>query len=96
MDVGQVRVDLLAEQQELDDIVSGLAERDWTAPTPSPRWTVAHQIAHLAYFDRSAGLAITDPEGFPALVSEFSIYIFIILKSASSLTNLNTLKTKVG
>lgn len=70
MDVAQVRVDLLAEQQELDDIVSGLLEEDWSAPTPSPRWTVAHQIAHLAYFDRSAGLAITDPKRFPALVSE--------------------------
>lgn len=68
MNVSTVRADLLAEQEALDNIVSQLADEQWALPTPSPRWTVAHQIAHLAYFDNAASIAINDPEGFPALV----------------------------
>lgn len=67
MDVTEVRADLLAEQHALDEIVVRMADDQWTLPTPSPRWTVAHQVAHLAYFDNSASIAINDPEGFPAL-----------------------------
>lgn len=68
MSVSQVRTDLLAEQEALDNMVAQLADEQWSLPTPSPRWTVAHQIAHLAYFDNAASIAINDPEGFPALV----------------------------
>ncbi len=48
----------------LDEIVSNLTESQWRLPTPSPGWTVADQIGHLAYFDATAALAITDPDGF--------------------------------
>jgi uncharacterized protein (TIGR03084 family) len=64
MDVSEVLDDLLAEQQALDDIVAELAPGQWALPTPSPGWTVADQIGHLTYFDRTAALAITDPEAF--------------------------------
>jgi uncharacterized protein (TIGR03084 family) len=63
-DLATLRNDLLAEQVVLDAVVSGLAVEQWAAPTPSPGWTVADQIGHLAYFDEAAALAITDPEGF--------------------------------
>ena len=33
-------------------------------PTPSPGWRVRDQIGHLAYFDATALLAATDPDGF--------------------------------
>lgn len=69
MDVSQIRDDLIAEQRALDDVVSPLTDTQWAEATPSPRWTVAHQIAHLAYFDHSAMLAITEPDQFPALAA---------------------------
>jgi uncharacterized protein (TIGR03084 family) len=58
--------DLLDEQASLDTIVAALDEGDWDRPTPSPRWSVADQIGHLCYFDRSAALAIRDAEAFSA------------------------------
>lgn len=56
--------DLAAEHAELDDIVAGRPDADWRRPTPSPGWTVADQVGHLAYFDRAGARAIDDPEGF--------------------------------
>jgi len=61
-----VSVDLIAEQDALDTVVGGLSPEQWQAPTPSPGWTVADQIGHLAYFDATATLAMTDPEAFQA------------------------------
>ena len=72
MDVSQVRVDLLAEQQALDDLMTGLTPDQWALPTPSPGWSVADQIAHLAYFDHAAATALTDPERFQTMVTELS------------------------
>ncbi|GAA3372680.1 TIGR03084 family metal-binding protein [Streptomyces sannanensis] len=62
--------DLRAESDELDRLVENLSETDWARPTPAPGWTVAHQIAHLAWTDRSAWLAATDPTSFRADVAE--------------------------
>lgn len=70
MHVADVRADLLAEHEALDAIVSELTDDQWAIPTASPRWSVADQIAHLAFFDRSAALAITDPEGFATHLGE--------------------------
>ena len=64
--VASVRDDLLAEQAALDEIVSGLDDEAWSASTASERWSVADQIAHLAFFDRTATLAIVDEEAFRA------------------------------
>lgn len=71
MDVSQIRGDLIAEQEDLDDIVSGLDDAQWMLPTPSPGWTVADQIGHLAYFDGTAAVAIQDPEAFTGSVNDF-------------------------
>ncbi|GHH69005.1 hypothetical protein GCM10018793_00730 [Streptomyces sulfonofaciens] len=62
--------DLRAESDELDRLVSGLSAPQWAAATPAPGWTVAHQIAHLAWTDRAALLAATDPDGFAAEVEK--------------------------
>jgi uncharacterized protein (TIGR03084 family) len=70
MHVTDVRADLLAEQQSLDDIVAGLAAEQWALPTPSPRWSIADQIAHLTYFDFTAAVAITDADRFQGMVAE--------------------------
>lgn len=60
MTVGQVLDDLVAEQQVLDDVVATLDDDGWATATPSPRWSVRDQIAHLTYFDRTAAMAIRD------------------------------------
>lgn len=62
--------DLRDESEELDRLVAGLKPDGWTTPTPAPRWTVAHQIAHLAWTDDAALLAVTDADGFTAHAEE--------------------------
>ncbi|MGC0331235.1 uncharacterized protein (TIGR03084 family) [Streptomyces sp. SAI-170] len=62
--------DLRAESEELDRIVAELEPERWRLPTPAPRWTIAHQIAHLAWTDHSALLAVTDAEAFRGLVEQ--------------------------
>jgi uncharacterized protein (TIGR03084 family) len=58
--------DLRAESDALDGLVAGLEPAAWARPTPAEGWTVAHQIAHLAWTDRQALLAVTDPDTFTA------------------------------
>ncbi|AUG76396.1 wyosine base formation domain-containing protein [Kitasatospora sp. MMS16-BH015] len=56
--------DLRAESAELDGLVAGLDAAGLTTATPAPGWTIAHQLAHLAWTDRWALLAARDAEGF--------------------------------
>ena len=65
-----VLADLRAEQGALDTIVGAVAPADLARPSASDRWSVADQIAHLAYFDRAAAVAIADPEAFQAMAGE--------------------------
>ena len=62
--------DLAAEGAALDDVVAGLPTGAMATPTPAEGWTVAHQIAHLAWTDEQALLAATDPEGFARTVAD--------------------------
>ena len=64
--VVDVAADLAAEHADLDALVGPLSRDDWSRDTPSPGWTIADQIGHLGYFDRTAALAITDGERFKA------------------------------
>jgi uncharacterized protein (TIGR03084 family) len=65
-----VLADLQAETDELDALVADLSAKEWSAPTPAEGWTIAHQIAHLAWTDRAAQLAVTDPESFAVLLRQ--------------------------
>ena len=58
MSLAEICADLTAEQEALDAVVADLPDEAWDAPTPSPRWAVRDQIAHLTYFDGTATLAI--------------------------------------
>lgn len=62
--------DLRAEQEELVGLLADLDTAAWARPTPAPGWSIADQVSHLAFFDRAARTALTDPEGFDALLSE--------------------------
>src|SRR6186997_947071 len=62
--------DLRAESDALDTLVADLPEAGWRTPTPSPGWTVAHQIAHLWWTDRVSLKSITDEDAFTAVLGE--------------------------
>ena len=74
-----VLADLTAECAYLDELVADLPGDGWRRATPSPGWTIAHQIGHLAWTDEIAILAATDPEAFAAavqaVVAEFGNYV---------------------
>ena len=56
--------DLKAECEALDAIVADLSEEGWDIITPFNEWSVRREISHVAYFDNTAHLAVTDAEGF--------------------------------
>jgi uncharacterized protein (TIGR03084 family) len=62
----RVLADLAAESADLDRTVAALPAADFSRPTPAPGWTIAHQIAHLAWTDWIALTAVTDPDEFHA------------------------------
>src|SRR5437588_167372 len=66
--IEDIGVDMVAEQDDLDALVSGLESGDWRRPTPAEGWSVGDQIGHLAYFDAAAIRALTAPEQFRAEV----------------------------
>ncbi|XVQ84279.1 TIGR03084 family metal-binding protein [Microbispora siamensis] len=61
--------DLAAEGDQLDRLVADLDAGQWRMPTPAPGWTVADQIAHLAFIFRLAAAAATDPQAFPSMTA---------------------------
>ncbi len=65
-----VLADLAAESEELERLVAGLPDASWRLPTPAAGWTIAHQIAHLAWTDEAAITAATAPDQFASLVQE--------------------------
>jgi uncharacterized protein (TIGR03084 family) len=60
--------DLIAEGDSVDALVADLPDEQWAIPTPAAGWTIAHQIAHLAWTEDASVLAATDADGFQALV----------------------------
>jgi uncharacterized protein (TIGR03084 family) len=56
--------DLAAEHAALDARVATLDDATWARPTPAEGWSIADSVSHLAYFDRTAVLAMTDPLAF--------------------------------
>jgi uncharacterized protein (TIGR03084 family) len=70
VDVAELLADLNDESAELDRLVADLPDDRWTAPTPAAGWTIAHQIAHLAWTDHATVLAATDPDAFTAQLAK--------------------------
>jgi uncharacterized protein (TIGR03083 family) len=62
-----VIADLIAAAEDVDRMVAGLTDEQWRLPTPAEGWTVAHQVGHLAFVFRIAGLAAGQPEAFTAM-----------------------------
>lgn len=68
--VSEITADLAAEHAALAELLHPLDEDDWALDTPSPGWTVADQVGHLAYFDHTAALAVNDPAAFKAYLAD--------------------------
>lgn len=64
LDFPGLLADLRAESDHLLEVLRGVSSEQWALPTPAPGWTIAEQVSHLAFFDDSARLALTDAEQF--------------------------------
>jgi uncharacterized protein (TIGR03084 family) len=71
-DLKGIAADLRVELDELDELVSGLTEEQWKTSTPAKPWTVRDQIAHLAFFDDQAVLALMNPEAFATSLEQIA------------------------
>ncbi|HSO97191.1 MAG TPA: TIGR03084 family metal-binding protein [Acidimicrobiia bacterium] len=56
--------DLAAEEAALDAVVANLTELRWAIPTPAAGWDVRDSVAHLAYSEDLARMAMKDPDEF--------------------------------
>lgn len=65
-EMDQLCLDLRAEHEALDVVVSDLGEQQWSLPTPAAGWSVRDQISHLWFYDQRAVLAMHDPDSFAA------------------------------
>jgi uncharacterized protein (TIGR03084 family) len=68
-DVGPFVAELRAESDDLEALVAPLAAGRWAEPTPSPGWTIAHQIGHLLWTDRAALAAVVDEAAFAEMLA---------------------------
>jgi uncharacterized protein (TIGR03084 family) len=64
--------DVQAEHDDLMAAMAGISEADWDAPTPAEGWSVRDAISHLAFFDSVTTLALTDADGFAAILQQAS------------------------
>ncbi|MFC0435802.1 TIGR03084 family metal-binding protein [Kutzneria buriramensis] len=67
-DISALLADLVAESASADELVADLPEDRWATAVPAPGWTIAHEVAHLAWTDRQAALAATDEDAFAETV----------------------------
>lgn len=61
--------DLRDESNALDALVADLSTTDWSQVTPAPGWTIAHQIAHLLWTDRTSLTSIVDEQAFGEILT---------------------------
>ena len=71
-DLRQILDDLDAEHAALDRIVAPLDAARWETNTPAEGWNIRDQVAHLAFFDDQATLAMSDPDGFARSLEEIA------------------------
>jgi len=54
--------DLVAEQQQLDQFLQTLRDRQWATPTPAHGWTIQDTVSHLAHTEEFAAQVLTGGE----------------------------------
>jgi len=69
-DLGVLAGHLDEETAALLDALDRAGDAAWSAPTPSPGWSVADQVSHLAYFDEAATASVRGRERFAPYLDE--------------------------
>ena len=64
MNMREILSQLVSECRSLSEMCQALTPGQWSQSTDFYGWTPWDEIAHLAYFDETALLAIADPEKF--------------------------------
>jgi len=54
--------DLVAEQQQLDQFLQTLRDRQWRTPTPAHGWTIQDTVSHLAHTEEFAAQVLVNGE----------------------------------
>ncbi|MEN8239986.1 MAG: maleylpyruvate isomerase family mycothiol-dependent enzyme [Actinomycetota bacterium] len=54
--------DLVAEQQQLDQFLQTLRDRQWQLPTPAHGWSIQDTVSHLAHTEEFAAEVLADGE----------------------------------
>ncbi len=70
VNLADLLADLHEESADVERMVVGLDDAGWRRETPAAGWTVAHQIAHLHWTDRTAILSAIDPAAFTEVLAE--------------------------
>jgi uncharacterized protein (TIGR03084 family) len=70
VDLSALAVHLTAETGALVGLLEGCDEAAWSTPTPSPGWSIADQVSHLAFFDDAAITSVREPASFVASRAE--------------------------
>jgi uncharacterized protein (TIGR03084 family) len=63
-DLAALLADLAVEEASLDRVVADLDPAGWATPTPAEGWDVRDSIAHLAWTEDLAVLALRDTDAF--------------------------------
>lgn len=66
VDLKQLLDDLADESGDVEALLEPLTPDQWDLPTPAAGWAIRDQVSHLAYFDETAALAVTDSDRFRA------------------------------
>ncbi|MFE3541987.1 TIGR03084 family metal-binding protein [Nocardia sp. NPDC059177] len=75
-DLAALLDDFAAECADLENLLAPLTAAQWQTPTPSPRWDISTQIAHLTWTDEVSLLAVTDQPRFAELLAEAAPKMF--------------------
>ncbi|GAA4207774.1 TIGR03084 family metal-binding protein [Actinocatenispora rupis] len=77
VDLTELLADLADEARDLDLLVADLPAARWSTPTPAPGWSIAYQIAHLAWTDETARRAVEDPDGLRAQLAGVDVTAWV-------------------
>ena len=58
----EILSDLVAEQQQLDQFLQTLRDRQWATPTPAHGWTIQDTVSHLAFTEAFAAEVLAEGE----------------------------------
>ena len=67
----KICLDLLAEYEELQVVLSTLTEQQWQQTSPFKNWTIYDHVEHLHFFDLQGLSALQQPQAFVLYVEQF-------------------------